>query len=107
YPVEINVTEALKAYYALASALSHHGEERRIRDDLYLVTKDVPSGISLGLPARVARRTSWEPVLSEFQRTTERLSEREKLYSDGIYIALDERWDPERMQKQPIDRGRG
>lgn len=104
YPVEIDVQAALINYYSLASNLSRHGEKKNIGGEEYLVSSDPRSGLSLGLPADIATQGNWQPLMDKLRREPQYLSEREKVYSDGIYVSLDERWTPANMLKQPGDR---
>ena len=107
YPVDIDLREALVNYYSLTSTLSRHGERREIGGEQYLVSTDPRSGLSVGLPVKIATQPVLQSRAAELHREPKYVSDREKIYSDGIYVSLDERWAPTNMSKQPNDRSGG
>lgn len=109
--VEVNVNTALRAYYSLQHSIEAYGEEIRISDIPYVVRRDPESGISIGLPRSLLK----DQLLSDikFMRTERRhdsaipdreLGPRSRIFSDGFYVSLDERWSDKNMEKEIHDR---
>ncbi|HSD17491.1 MAG TPA: hypothetical protein VLC71_09590 [Thermomonas sp.] len=108
YPIELDLREALAHYYSISSALSRYGEEKQISGIEYLVVNDPRSGLSVGLPKHIVKEiTSPEVSQQGVTLKTHRISEQEKIYSDGFYVRLDDRWAQKNMRQQPRQRGDG
>jgi len=104
YPVELDLHEAFTDYYTISSALSRYGEKRLINGTEYLVINDLRSGLSVGLPKYIASGGPGAEASQEIIRQTNKISEQEKIYSDGFYVRLDDRWTTKNMSQQPKQR---
>jgi hypothetical protein len=112
--IELDLDAAFLRYYALASAVTKQTTDvREVRGRKYVTRFDLDSGITIGLETRILERIAqgnFQGVRAELKNfdavgteTTGALS----TYPDGLFIALDERWSPELMAREPEARRGG
>lgn len=106
--VNIDLDSAFFRYYALASAVtSQPVDVREIRGRKYATRFDLDSGITIGLETTVLERISegnFQEVragLRKFDAIGTQLTNDSSIYPDGLFIALDGRWSPELMGREP------
>jgi len=109
--VEVNLEATYRRYYSFAYAATHGSNDiRKLKGRSYVFRTIPEAGVQIGisqdvrslleqssiLPVELARR------LVDTQSPAE--SDAASTYPDGLAIALNEKWDPELMTREPTDR---
>ncbi|WP_311239190.1 MULTISPECIES: hypothetical protein [unclassified Xanthomonas] len=106
-PVEADVGHAMRVYYSVRHALRLSGEPVSFGETEYIIREDRDSGITIGLPASIVFAESIQepprlPVHASRQLGGD--DGRMRIYRDGFYVSLDQRWSEEQMQRELADR---
>jgi hypothetical protein len=111
--IDVDLESALRRYYALAiSVTSDSARRREIAGRRYDFGSVGDTGVSLGMHARARAPMEAGNFGALRDEATVDMSSAPNMggistYSDGLAIALDERWSSERMTQEPTDRSGG
>ncbi|NJC32288.1 hypothetical protein GGR79_003848 [Xanthomonas arboricola] len=106
-PVEADVGHAMRVYYSVRHALRRSGETVSFGETEYRIREDPESGITIGLPASIvlAEAIPEPPRISKNAlRQLDGDGGRTRIFRDGFYVSLDERWSEVQMQRELADR---
>jgi hypothetical protein len=111
--IDVDLQSALRRYYALATSLTSGSTSRReIAGRRYDFASVGDTGVALGMHTRV--RAAMEAGNFGALRDEATVDRRPapnmggiSTYSDGLAIALDQRWSSEQMTRQPTERTEG
>jgi hypothetical protein len=108
--LDVDLQGALRRYYALAtSVITGPTSRREIQGRQYDFGSLGDMGVALGMHTRVRAAIeagNFRTLRDEatVDTPTELKMDRISTYSDGLAIALDQRWSSERMTRQPTER---
>lgn len=110
--LQFDVENVLGMYYSAVYSATKQGQERAIGNRKFIVNELREVGVSIGIDREVVERLE-EGTLSQAPRSFVegaelQLNEKEfVIFSDGLAVALDDRWSQSRMNLDPWSRRYG